>query len=361
MNVAVPFVIRLYTRMLHLYPTNFRDEFAEEMTAVFIEALSDVQQRKRLALLIWCGWELTGLFAGVVREQWHSLRREEAVMSPTNPVNHTSDTDQSERETPLAILAGIFPFVLFGLSYVLKGVNYHAPLAWLGRGTSGIHGYLGFIVLGLVLIGLGIGWAQRFPRWSYAYLGVTVASSVLLADTATPGLRLFGYTFGREQWGWRAWLPLLALIGIMLLRTRSLQPVRQLFVGMWQDWTQLSFFLYGALTWLIIGVSYDNKSWYNNTIYLPLNMFLLTLVFTGGAFFYMYCRWSWQRVVALQLAIILYPPVSAAVEALDGNNFFASPDSVLAWLFLITIWFGVMFMPGALGLVHRAVRNNHFV
>ena len=134
----------------------------------------------------------------------------------------------------------------------------------------------------------------------------------------------------------------------------------QLFGGMWQDWTRLSFVLYGALTWLIMGASYDNKSWYDNTIYLPLNMFVLTLLFTGGAFFYMYCQRPWRRVVALQLAIILYPPVSAAVEALDGNNFFASPDSVVAWLFIFIIWFGVMFMPGILGLVHRAVRSNHF-
>ncbi len=109
-----------------------------------------------------------------------------------------------------------------------------------------------------------------------------------------------------------------------------------------------------------MGVSYDNKSWYDNTIYLPLNMFVLTLLFTGGAFFYMYCQRPWRRVVALQLAIILYPPVTAAVEALDGNNFFVSPASVVAWLFIGTIWFGAMFIPGVLGLVHWAVRGHHF-
>jgi len=281
-------------------------------------------------------------------------------MNPTNPVNHTLDTDQPERETPLAILAGMLPFVLFGLMYVLKGVNYHAPLAWLGYGVYGIHGYLGLIVLGLTLIGLGIGWARRFPRWSYAYLGVTVMSSVLLADVSTQGFRLFGYTFGREQWGWRGWLPLLTLTAVMLLITRSLRPLRQLFVGMWQDWTRLSFVLYGALTWLILGVSYDNKTWYDNTLFLPLNLFLLTFVISGGAFFFMWGRRPWQRVVALQLAIILYPLVSAAVEALDGNNFFVSPDSVVVWLFIVIIWFGAMFMPGVLGMIHRAVRSNHF-
>ena len=351
---------RLYVWLLRWYPADFRDEFAEEMTAVFTQALTDAQQRGRPALLIWYGREFASLLAALMQEQWRSWCREEAAMNPTNPVNRTLDTDQLERETTLAILVGMLPFVLFGLMYVLKGVTYHAPLAWMGYGVYGIHGYLGLIVLGLTLIGLGIGWARRFPRWSYAYLGVTVMNSVWLADVSTQGFRLFGYTFGREQWGWRGWLPLLALTAVMLLLTRTLRPLRQLFVGMWQDWTRLSFVLYGVLTWLILGVSYDNKTWYDNTLFLPLNMFLLTLVITGGAFFFMWGRRPWQRVMALQLAIILYPPVSAAVEALDGNNFFISPDSVVAWLFIIIIWFGVMFMPGVLGLIHRAVRSNHF-
>ncbi len=351
---------RIFTLLLRLYPPDFHDEFGEEMTAVFTLALADARQRGRAAMLTWCGREFTSLLAALMLEQWHSWRREEAVMNPTHPVNHTPDTDPSERDKPLAILAGILPFVLFGLVYVLKGVNYHAPLAWLGYGVYGIHGYLSLNVLGLMLLGLGIGWARRFPRWSYAYLGVVIMSTVFLADTSTPGFRLFDYTFGREQWGWRGWLPLLALIVIMLLLTRSLRPLRQLLVGMWQDWTRLSFALYGALTWLILGVSYDNKSWYDNTLFLPLNMFFLTLVITGGAFFYMWDRRPWRRVVALQLAIILYPSVSAAVEALDGNNFFVSPDSAVAWLFIIIIWFGAMFMPGVLGLIHRAVQSNHF-
>ncbi len=351
---------RIFTLLLRLYPPDFHDEFGEEMTAVFTLAFADARQRGRAAMLTWCGREFTTLLVTLMQEQWRSWRREDAVMNPTNSVNHTLDTDQSEHEMPLAILAGILPFVLSGLMYVLKGVNYHAPIAWLGRGTSGLHGYLGLIVLGLALIGLGIGWAQRFPRWSYAYLGVTIMNSISRASISTQGLRLFGYTFGREQWGWRGWVPLLALTAIMLLITRSLRPLRQLFVGMWQDWTRLSFVLYGALTCLILGVAYDNKGWYDNTLFLPLNMFLLTLVIAGGAFYYMWYRRPWQRVVALQLAIILYPPVSAAVEALDGNYFFVSPDSVVAWLFIIIIWFGAMFMPGVLGLIHRAVRSNHF-
>ncbi len=356
-QTAVSLLVHLYTELLRLYPSDFRAEFGEEMTAVFIEHLTDTTQRGFLALMALCLRELLDLPASLWHEHWYSfLGKEEISMNLTNPVNYTNDRDVAGANDPSSwtgILAGILPFFLFGLLYTLKGINYHQP--WLGRGIPGeLALHLFFFVC------LGVGWALRFPRWAYAYLGITLVFSAFLADTATPGLQMFGYTFGRELWGWQAWMPLLALIVLMLLLTRSLRPLRQLFVGMWQDWTRLSFVLYGALTWLIIGVSYDNKSWYDNTIFLPLNMFLLTLVITGGAFFYMWCRRPWRRVVALQLAIILYPPVTAAVEALDGNNFFVSPDSIVAWLFIIIIWFGVMFMPGVPGLVHRAVRSNHF-
>ena len=166
------------------------------------------------------------------------------------------DADVARAETPLAIIAGIFPFILFGLMFTLKEVDYHMPLHWL------IHGFVGDRIVHIILlVGLGIGWALRFPRWSYAYLGVVVMTSSWLAVTATPGFHLFGYTFGPEQWGWRAWVPLLVLTAVMLLFTRSLQPLAQLFQGIRRDWTRLSFALYAALTWLMLGMTYDGKTW----------------------------------------------------------------------------------------------------
>ena len=224
MNMLLWLMIRLYARMLRFYPAHFRDAFAEEMTAVFIEALSAIEQKGWLSLLIWCGREFTSLVTAIMREQWHSLRQEKAVMNPILPANYVHDADIARAETPLAIIAGIFPFILFGLMFTLKEVDYHMPLHWL------IHGFVGDRIVHIILlVGLGIGWALRFPRWSYAYLGVVVMTSSWLAVTATPGFHLFGYTFGREQWGWRAWVPLLVLTAVMLLFTRSLQPLAQLF------------------------------------------------------------------------------------------------------------------------------------
>lgn len=339
----------LYTQSLKLYPSDFRAEFGEEMTAVFTEALSDIQQQGWPSLLIWSGREFMSLLTTLMREQWLSLRREEAVTNQILPVNHADDASDARVETPLEIIAGIFPFLLFGLMFTLQGLDYHTSSSWM---RHGIVGYL--IVHAILIVGLGIGWALRFPRWSYAYLGVVLMTSNWLAGVATAGLHLFGYTFGREQWGGRGWVPLLALTAVMLLITRSLRPLTQLFQGIQYDWTRLSFAFYAALTWLLLGITYDGKTWYNQTLYLPLNLSLLTLTVAGGAFFYMRNRRLWSRVLALQAALILYVPISALVTALDGNSEFGSQPTAVGRLLLPLVWLMWMSVPLLPGLARHA-------
>lgn len=337
-------VLRLFTWLLRLYPRPFRDEFGEEMTAVFNEGFIETQQRGWPTFLIWCGREFTGLFATLMREQWLNWRREDAIMNQMIPVNPSHDADDAEAETPFAIIAGIFPFILFGLMFTQKGLDYHRPLFWMGHS---MYGYL--IVHALLLIGLGIGWAKGFPRWSYAYLGVSVMTSIWLTGVVTVGLQLFGYTFGREAWGWRGWVPLLALTVVALLFSRSLQPLVQLFKGIQRDWTRLSFALYAALTWLFLGVAYDGKTWYNQTLYLPLNLFLLTLAITGGAFFYMRGRQQWPRTLALPAAFILHVPISALVTTLAGYS--GPPLTAVGRLILPLVWLMWASVPLLPGLV----------
>jgi hypothetical protein len=169
------------------------------------------------------------------------------------------------------------------------------------------------------------------------------------------------WLLGDDQWGFLAWLPLLVLIIFMLVIGRTLRPLLQFFQSIWREWALLSFALYGAITWLLLGAFYDNKTWYNNTIYLPLNMFLLTLVITSGAFFYMQCRRPWRRVLSLQLAIIPIFLVSGIVESLDGNALLGPPQSMLVWLIIIMMWSTSILVPGILGLVRKASHSINFV
>lgn len=345
---------RIYRLLLRLYPAGFRDEFTEEMTDVFVRAMSDARQRGRLSLLLWFGQEVTGVLTVLARELWLRLRREDGAMNPLMSGNHVDDADISGAQTPLKIIAGILPFILFGLMFTLLGIDYHRPLTWMRNGMASF-----LIIHVLLLVGLGVGWAKRFPRWSYAYLGAVVMTSIWLAGISSFGYRLFGYTFGREQWGWRAWVPLFILTVVMLLVTRSPRRLARLFQGVRRDWTRLSFALYAAVAWLLLLVTYDSKSWYNQTIFLPLNMFLLTLLITGGALFYMQERRPWPRVLALQATLILFFLVSALVTTLDGHVEFGSPSTVVGWLMyllLLLMWVSVPLAPGVAHWAWRRLR-----
>ena len=354
--------IHLYSWLIRLYPASFREEFGAEMTAVFTELVAGTMPKGYLALIILCLRELLDFPMSLWQEYRHrNDRKGDANLNQVMQMNNRDDLNYGKLTSPtswVAILAGALPFILFGLMFTLKGIGYHAvpPMSW-PRGSMSLYLFV-YIVL---LLGLGIGWAMKFPRWSYAYLGVILIISILLEDVVSYGFRVFGFTFGDELGGWLAWIPLLLLTAVMLLLTRSLRPLAQLVRGIWHDWTLLSFGLYGTISWLFMSAAYDNKTWYNNTIYLPLNMFLLTLVYTGGTIFYMRCRRPWKRVLALQLPIILFLLVSASIETLDGNMFHGTTRNPVVWFIIISIWFGLMFVPGVLGLVRKATQSTRFV
>ncbi|MCA9918448.1 MAG: hypothetical protein KC445_10880 [Anaerolineales bacterium] len=252
--------------------------------------------------------------------------------------------NRSNPPTPSAILAGLLPFLLVGLMFTLKGINYHTPIPLMSDG-------MGAYLVGLIFltVGLGVGWAKGFPRWSYAYLGGVLIHSQWLSGVVTVGYRLFGYTFGHEEWGWRGWLPLLVLTAVMLLLARSFKPLGQMIQGIKQDWTLLSFALFAALSWLLLSVAYDGKTWYDQTVFLPLNLLLQTLIITGGAFFYLRLSRPWPRVLLLSLVIILTVPVSALLTTLAGYS--GATTTAVGRIVLPFVWLGYASVPLWPGIV----------
>jgi hypothetical protein len=346
-------LVRLHALLLRLYPAGFRHQFGDDMTDAFAQSLAERRPQGSRALATVCLRELVHLPVSLWREHWHEYAyRGRRIMNGAH-LNPTGELDAGTVAPPASrteIAAALFPFLLFGLMFILKGLDYHLPPRQPGLGSSVTSD---LIVLGLLLLGLGVGWALRFPRWSYPYLGATLMISGWLAGVVTRGYRLFGYTFGSERWGWRGWVPMLALAAVLLLVTRSLRPLRELFWGIWDDWTCLPLAFYAALTWLWLGVAYDNKTWYHQTAYLPLDLFLLTLLIVAGAYFYMRARRPVMRVLALQAVALFYGPISGVVRVLTGRSELSWPGNVAPWLFWLLIWSAAMFLPGLLGWARR--------
>jgi hypothetical protein len=209
-----------------------------------------------------------------------------------------------------------------------------------------------------------VGWLKGLPRWAYAYLGWALVFAWWWTDMHTYGLKLPGYTFGDEAWGWRIWVPLAAVVVVVVLWTRSLRPLWHVVAGFWQDWTRVSLGGYILLTSLILVADE------NHNPYLLVLMAASTIAMAVGAWAYMRGARAWHRVLALLAGIGLTAVVGAIDEATwDWRAYYGVPApqgvppyaEALRMVMALTFWAALLFIPALLGLVRRAIDSRRAV
>ncbi|MCX7976976.1 MAG: hypothetical protein N2646_07865 [Bellilinea sp.] len=94
----------------------------------------------------------------------------------------------------------------------------------------------------LVLTGLLAGVMLGFPRWAFAYL-----FWALIAGWWLGGMRVEGFLLSESLW---LGLPLVFTGGLLL--RRSVQPLRRMISGLWQDWTWLAFGVFTFIGWFVV-------------------------------------------------------------------------------------------------------------
>jgi hypothetical protein len=193
-------------------------------------------------------------------------------------MNHSSETRRQPTHWREILLA-LVPLLLIPALYLIGiVVTLFLPLP---RNQS----YLGLAmtssVIGLPLILLVVGWVKEFPRWVFPYWGfvLTIALYMCQFDGTVSGFWVTG--------GLWVWAPLVGVILVSMLWTRSLRPVFVLVQTIWQDWTVLSFALYGALPLMFLH-AYDE-------VRGKLVMIALMLVLSGSSYFYMRSQDVWRR------------------------------------------------------------------
>ena len=67
------FSLRLFRHALRLYPANHREQFGEEMLAVFRELQAETATKGMFARNRFCARETAGVVAGALREHWRGL------------------------------------------------------------------------------------------------------------------------------------------------------------------------------------------------------------------------------------------------------------------------------------------------
>lgn len=333
------FIVWAYSRLLGLYPRRFKDEFADEMQVVFRDSLDGAIRDGILPLVALCLKELCGLPFNVLQEFWHELQGKELIMLHENASSSPATTGQ--------VMMGTLPFLTFGIVMIMLEL---APtlmeLGWFDT----VGGALLWLWLLLPAIGFGIGWVQGFPRWSYPYVGMALILAFYIQNASTPGLNFFGIpVFGRELWGWRSWVPLAVAFVIALVISRSLKPFVSFFVNLWKDWSIPSYFMAGALPWLVSGALIEIDRLY-------YFMVTLAILLVGMVILYLRSQTTWQRVLVLTVGVIaiLFP------AALGSNSYWLAHQGTFttnaemfvqagtialimlipAWLELIRHWMG---------------------
>jgi hypothetical protein len=232
-----------------------------------------------------------------------------------------------------AAILGALPIVLSGFLYALQGFDYSQ--SFLPAEAM----LLDFGLHLLLLVGVVFAWNRQFPRWSLSYVAVTLLFSLMLSTTHS-SLHLFGRTVALQPWGWRAWAPLAGVILAMALVSRSLRPLLRLLTTMLRDWTRLSFLLYSGWVWLVLGAIYDSKTWYEQPLYLPLDVLIATFAFAGGAVAYLLARHNWQRVLALIVPLFVFMGLGAISQALQGSAL-----DISYHLHGVPIWLALILLP----------------
>ena len=128
------------------------------------------------------------------------------------------------------------PSLVFGLAFILlkllgDRVFAEQPLAQ--------YGWLLWAADGLMLAGLLAGWLKWFPNWSYAFAGMAVIFSLWWQSTTGAIEGLFS--------GPLAWSPLLVLLALGIVISRSVRPFLKFMQGFLRDWSLASLALYGVL------------------------------------------------------------------------------------------------------------------
>ncbi len=340
MNTAV----RFYRLLLRLYPRPFHEEFGDEMAAVFAAACA-AQPEGIGRLLLRELWDLPPLLLESYRNEKRPFP-EEMKMSDL-PVAKPAPIPPTP--WPQTAVCAIF-FFLPGLFLILHEIphTWAPPLSFLE--PVGKMLFVIFILLSPIVT--GIAWVRRFPRWSYPFLGMALVETIFQMNASTPGLNLFGYPiFGRELWGWRAWIPLAAIMLVALLVSRSLRPLVNLFVQPWRDWTLVTYTMFGFMP-LLIAIGFDEV---DRLFSLPF-MVLLTAVMVGTVVLYLRARYTWQRVASLFAGVLIVVLVTAVAPTLYWlqNGWVSVPGTILA----TTIALAIFFSPILLGLLRHSV--NHF-
>ena len=292
---------KLYALLLHLFPKAYRDEYGDELQAVFNSSLDDAIEGGWSEVVIVVSRELIGLPGAIIHEFLREMRKAKMKKGFYSYFDFASGS-WSE------FLTALFPFFMAGGVMPL--------LSYLGRAglASNIASFIMLSLFGLFIVLIVIGAKKGLPRWSLPYLGFLLAILSLYLFSAIFGTPIFLlFRNLRDQsillidilWDGIFWYGLLFAILLLVLLSR-VSPTLQHFKN---DWTLPCFVLFGGVPFAL-WITFDE--YVGDEPYA----FLAFLVLAVGAWIYLRSIGAWTRFSVLFTAMTLAMFIAAIGKVL---------------------------------------------
>jgi len=350
-------LMRWYRRALKLYPSTYRETYAEEMQTVFEMRLAEFSSATAWNLLKFSLRELRDLPIGVAAAYLHERNR---LKMKSNMERWFVHEPGSIREGILAVLPFFLTAFVTGLLSIIPAVN-NLPIR-VGQII------LLFLTLVQIIFGV-IGLAVRLPRWSLPYAGVLVSMAPLsiLAILYHQGIFRLPQTnimFFSTILFYAAYLVVLfLLVSFIVWAAGKIRFIQSFAERVKNDKTLLSFMMYGG-TLSFLATNYED------TIGAGLYLMVSALAMMLGAWFYLRQKSIRGKMTALSLgnsAAILtalltttkllnyYPSTVFSLGSIEITIF--DIYVLLSWLVSQAMIFGPLLLRGTFGRENPETQN----
>ena len=329
-----------------LYPRGFRQEFEHEMRSVYCLAAQEARRNGVSTSLGFYICELGGVLVGVISEYrklaFDGGSRQMRALSENDRITQNEQGSlPGDSRSWAAMLAGSAIYVIWGLEAICLEIAFASNEPWY-TACIWVSQLLAWLVFLLPPIVVGYGWTRNFPRWTYPYIGAGLVYAAAMDGIPSPEFPISSGVY--SPWGWRAWIPLFLALTIALLVTRSLHPFTRFFSNAWQDWTLLSYAMFGWAPLLILA-GFDEVSPELTLIFIPI----VVIVMAATATLYLASPSISQRGWILFAGAFFSLAIMLVVTEIYWNGIQAVFDDPRITLIMV-VFLGVMFTPGLIGV-----------
>lgn len=336
MNLVIRRLSYFYAFLTILYPYEFRQDFSNEMQAVFQEKLIASSKDGKRAL--WRGlWkELRGLPMAILREYWYAFRD---TLGRGIMFLITEDKSWRIEDRRDAIIACLPPLMM-GFGIALGALVVWEPWHTIPRWRL-LTGFAIMMLPGLI-IGLGGLWAliKRVPPWSHTWIGGAGMGLVLLVKTIAEERADFG-------------LPLISPVVDNIIAIVLLLGIAVLIgVSAWQGWRHAGMVSLGFAT--MAGMAS-----FSMATAAPFNRYDLALLAVPVGMIMSFLTYLFVRTGdgGRVIAILVYGVINTVVffmVASIWNLPEGSPSPVIPFLVALI---GALLVGPIAGLIGRPVRK----